>query len=306
MLYGKSIRDFNASWFQAREWLEFSISKKVAFCFCCWHYLARNSTTANYDPSLITSGYSNWKHALEKNKGFNKHEVSSMNVKVLSLWKEQRIRISTNQSASTLVNDDQLVNNRYYVKSIAKLFNFCASMSLPLRGHNSNGIITLDESSDDEPSGLFIKLLEYTLLKDEKLRSAFASIPKNAIYTSPTIQNEMIETLKETVLEKVVADIKVSDINWFTLKADITRDPTNVENVSVVIKFVKLGKAYESLIGLPLTEKFDAGAITSVRLDCINSCGIDPKKMISQCYDGAAVMSGTYGGVQKKIQETLN
>ena len=28
--------------------------------------------------------------------------------------------------------------------------------------------------------------------------------------------------------------------------------------------------------------------------------------MISQCYDGAAVMWGRYGGVQKKIQETLN
>ena len=67
-----------------------------------------------------------------------------------------------------------------------------------------------------------------------------------------------------------------------------------------------MGKAYESLIGLPLTENFDADAITSVLLDCINSCGIDPKKMISLCYDGAAVMSGRYGKVQTKIQEALN
>ena len=103
----------------------------------------------------------------------------------------------------------------------------------------------------------------------------------------------MVEILKETVLEKVVADINASDIIWFTLKADSTRDPTNVKNVSVVTRFVKEGKAYESLIGLPLMEKFDADAITSVLLDCINSCDIDLKKMISQCYDGAAVMSGS-------------
>ena len=175
-----------------------------------------------------------------------------------------------------------------------------------MRGHNSSGIITLDERSDDEPPGLFMKFFEYTLLKNEKLRSAFASIPKNAAYKSPMIQNEMVEILKETVIEKVVADINASDINGFTLKADSTRDPINVENVLVVIRFVKEEKAYETLIGMPLTEKFNANAITSVLLVCINSCGIDSEKMISQCYDGAAVMSGRYDGVPKKIQETLN
>ena len=195
-----------------------------------------------------------------------------MHVKALSLWKEQQIRISTHQSVSTLVNDDQLVKNRYYIKSIIQVIQFLCINELPLRGHNSSGIITLDESSDDEPSGLFMKLF--------KLQSAFASIPKNASYTSPMIQNKMVKILTETVLEKVVVDINASDINWFTLKADSTCDLTNVENVSVVIRFVKEGKANESLIGQPLKEKFDADAITSVLLDCINSNGIDPKKMI--------------------------
>ena len=78
----------------------------------------------------------------KKNKGSNKHEASSMHVKALSLWKEQQIRISTNQTVSTLVDDNQLVKNRYYVKSIAQVIQFLCINELPLRGHKSSGIIT--------------------------------------------------------------------------------------------------------------------------------------------------------------------
>ena len=140
---------------------------------------------------------------MKKNIGLNKHEASSMHVEALSLWKEQQIRIFANQSVITLVNDNnQLVKKRYYVKIIAQIIQFLCINELPLRGHNSSSIITLDKSSDDEPSGLFMKLFEYALLKDEKLRNAFASNPKNATYTSPMIQNEMVKILKKTCFKK--------------------------------------------------------------------------------------------------------
>jgi hypothetical protein len=57
-------------------------------------------------------------------------------------------------------------------------------------------------------------------------------IPKNANYTSPVIQNEIIEILSDMVRESVVADIRNADVPWFTLMEDGTRDKNNRENIS--------------------------------------------------------------------------
>ena len=40
-------------------------------------------------------------------------------------------------------------------------------------------------------------------------------------------------------------------------------------------------------------------------LKSIEDCGLEPNCILSQCYDGASVMAGKYGGVQKLLQEKL-
>lgn len=60
-----------------------------------------------------------------------------------------------------------------------------------------------DAADDDIASGLFLKLMEYTLEKDEKIASIAKGIPKNAKYTSKDIQNEIFETLADTVLGEI-------------------------------------------------------------------------------------------------------
>lgn len=60
-----------------------------------------------------------------------------------------------------------------------------------------------DAADDDIASGLFLRLMEYTLEKDEKLASIAKGIPKNAKYTSKDIQNEIIETLADMVLGEI-------------------------------------------------------------------------------------------------------
>lgn len=41
-------------------------------------------------------------------------------------------------------------------------------------------------------------------------------------------------------------------------------------------------------------------------LDILKSSNINPDYMLSQCYDGASIMSGSKGGVQALIQKELN
>ena len=120
------------------------------------------------------------------------------------------------------------------------------------------------------------------------------------------MQNEVIEVLKDVVLDEAVGDINTADVGFFTLKADGTRDPTNTENISVVIRFVKEGAVHETLVDMPSSQELDAESITTALLKSLRQCNIDPNKMLSQCYDGASVMSGKNGGVQRKLQEKLN
>jgi hypothetical protein len=40
--FGSRIRDFSSKWFVGRPWLEYSIEKQAAFCFCCRNFGCEN------------------------------------------------------------------------------------------------------------------------------------------------------------------------------------------------------------------------------------------------------------------------
>lgn len=54
------------------------------------------------------------------------------------------------------------------------------------------------------------------------------------------------------------------------------------------------------------TDKCDALSLTNMVLEELSGVGLDTNKILSQCYDGASVMSGREGGMQKHIQNKLN
>ena len=62
----------------------------------------------------------------------------------------------------------------------AVLFKFLCVNELGL--HGTAETLRHDAGGDDVASGLFLKLMEYTLEKDEKLASSTKGIPKNASY----------------------------------------------------------------------------------------------------------------------------
>ena len=297
--YGAKQHDFQSTWYSGRPWLEFSVALEAAFCYCCRHFSNR------IDPHFTVTGFSNWQHGLEKNKGFSKHAASIVHMQAMAAWKEKEIRASTKQEISTLVNERQLEQNRYYITSIVEAIQFLCTNELPLRGDGHSSIKTLDADNQDEPSGLFLRLFEYTLSKDVKLKEIFNTVPKNACYTSAMVQNEIISILKEVVLKDVVSDVNGSDIPYFTVKADGTRDPTNTENISVVVRFVKQGKVHEVLIDMTTSVKLDVDALMTAILKSLERCGLNPMNLLSQCYDRASVMAGKNGRVQKGSTSVL-
>lgn len=290
----KDGRCFQKEWYKKFSWVEYSPSKDAAFCYPCRQFLSNASS----ESAFTITGYKNWKAALEKSKGLSKHDSCKSHISAMLMWSERNKRETLGHEVSTMVYEEQLKKNRYYVKSIAEMIQFLAIHELPLRG-------TYDIEEHEEDS-LLKHFFEFTLNKDDVLKEYFKTIPKNATYLSPDIQNDIIKLLSECVREKIAEDIKNADVPWYTILADGTKDKKGNENFAIGIRYVKDGKAVESTLSIKTTSDLDAQSLTNLILTTLKENGLSVNNIISQCYDGASVMSGKRGGVQAILQQKTN
>lgn len=241
-LFGGRERCFSAAWYQSRPWLEYSVDRDACFCFPCRVF----GVAFSENDTFVSTGFRNWKAALERDRGLQKHACSQTHLQASSSWTEFCRRQVSGETVACLLGPQQIEKNRYYIKSMAGVVKFLAVNELPLRGDCE----TCDSEEDCIAAGLFAKLFKYTLEKDKYLADITSGIPQNAKYTSKTIQNEVIEILASMVLKKIKQKYDTADLAAFCLKSDGTRDRCNTENLSVIIRFVCNGVPEEHLIGL--------------------------------------------------------
>lgn len=190
-------RSFQKSWLQQFSWLEYSKLKDAAFCYPCRQY-----GIGNVSDVFCTIGFNDWQKALSKGYGLKRHEVSAHHLQSMLSWKEHQSRLDKNQHISSLLNETVLEKRRYYFKSIISTILFLAKNELPFRGDWN--------IENEEELGLFLNLFKYNLERDEHLRHCQEAMPANATYTSPQIQNEIIQVITETVRQKIISEINES------------------------------------------------------------------------------------------------
>jgi len=302
--FGKTECRFNPDWFNKCEWLEYSQTRDAAFCFPCnkFSHLGCIAThQAESETVFSHKGYRNWKYGLEK------HEQSKAHRTAMVLWKDLKERQQKGKEVSSMVNEEQCERNRYYVQSTMDIIFFLTVNELPLRGsvestflEKLNTIID-DPAGADEPCGLFMKMFQYTLQKDPRLSSVYSTIPRNASYTSPEFQNEVIHHLANLISESVVSEL---GDNWFTLMCDGTRDVNGLENISIVLRYVDVTATIrERLLCIVDTTELDAEGLTNVIMLHLEKHNIRLDRLLAQCYDGSSVISGTKRGIQALVQE---
>lgn len=127
---------------------------------------------------------------------------------------------------------------------------------------------------------------------------------KNAQYTSPQIQNEIIDLCGKSITEMLINDIKKS--TGYSILADETADFSGKEQLSVGVRFFDEEKKQvrEECLGFIQLSAMDAKTVANLIDDFIQSHGLDPMKCVGQGYDGCSTMSGVHGGVQKILQES--
>jgi len=93
-----------------------------------------------------------------------------------------------------------------------------------------------DESSDSKNQGNFIELIKFLATFNDKVdRVVLTNAPRNAKYTSPQIQKEILHifaTKVRNVISKEIGDAK------FCILVDGARDESKREQMAIILRFV--------------------------------------------------------------------
>ena len=126
--------------------------------------------------------------------------------------------------------------------------------------------------------------------------------PLNATYTSPEIQNQLLNVMPNMVRRSICN--AVQNVGPFSLLADESKDLSKTEQLTVVLRYVDIndGSIHEHFLTYVPMTNFTAESLSIYLVDTLREYELDPKQIISQGYDGATVMSGRCTGVQERIK----
>ncbi len=112
----------------------------------------------------------------------------------------------------------------------------------------------------------------------------------------------MISVISSAILDKLIQEIKTA--KFFTILADEVTDCANLEQVSLVVRFVDSDKQIrEEFVGFITVERITGEALAAALLSWFEVHTLDISFCRGQGYDGASNMSSSTVGVQARIRE---
>ena len=109
-----------------------------------------------------------------------------------------------------------------------------------LRGHKV--------SADSLNRGNFLEVLELVARHDKAVQDMMQHGPKNALYISPDIQNDILQIMGDMVRSMICN--RFQNAGFFTLMADESKDCSKREQFSIVFRYadVDTGTIYERFL----------------------------------------------------------
>lgn len=275
-----------------RNWLCYSVIRNYAYCQACWLFSQKQETS-------WTTGYTDWRHL---SIAITRHELSDDHLQccvVLQSWFDKK----------TLIDDLQQeikVKASFWRKVLHRIINITLTLAmsnLSFRGHR--------ESDSTGGVGNFLSIVHLLAKYDDTLQQLIAKPKRTVTYLSPTIQNEIIALLSNTLLEQILHNIKATP--FYSILIDSTQDISKIDQLSFVIRYVEIKhddknrptqlNIEESFLGFFEIVNQSAANITETIVKTLNDkYKLNFDKLRGQSYDGAACMSGIYNGVQARIK----
>ena len=181
------------------------------------------------------------------------------------------------------------VDQREHLLTVLEVILFCAQREIPLRG---------DDESDKSLNRVnFRELLSLLSQYDSKINERLEKMPSNAGMLSPNIQNDLLESSKQVLLEQIKTKIHAAE--FYAILADEVKDVSKKElDLGVSLRYVADSVIRERAIGFVQLKDLSAQCISDELLKLLQPFDLEPVCCVGQGYDGASFMSGKEGGVQ--------
>ncbi|XP_004512321.1 uncharacterized protein [Cicer arietinum] len=289
---GSSLRRFCPSWFiEFGNWLEYSIEKDAAFCFCCYLFRPDSGKHSGSD-SFVTEGFSNWK----KKERLSSH-VGGHNSAHSIAWKKCQDFMKQNQHIEVAISKqfEQVRDSspRHLVTTI-DCIRFILKQGLVFCDH--------DESTNSSCQSYFLGLLEL-LSEPKESRSlvVMENAPESHQLITPAIQKDIVNVVALETTKAIISDI---GDELFVILVGEARDISNKEQMVVVLRYVnKNGSIVERFLGI-----FDVKDRTSLSFkkqidELFCKHGLSISRVRGQGYDGASNMQEEFSGLKSLILE---
>ena len=227
-------RAFRAAWFADYDWLEYSVTKKAAYCFYCFLF-RKEADHEKFGHDVFTKiGYTNWKQAASR--GFPDHcrAVNGCHNKARQFavdFSNQRKSISRKFEVNSITSEQQY---EIRVNAALDIARFLIAQGHAFRGH--------DESSSSLNKGNFLEMLDWYKKKNNEVRVAFDELcPKNARMTSPEIQKDLTQSCALEISKVIKEEIGG---NLFSILIDESRDISIAEQMAVIVRLVLISQFF--------------------------------------------------------------
>ncbi|XP_059671069.1 uncharacterized protein LOC132316609 [Cornus florida] len=272
--------------------VEYSPTKDAAFCLP--YFLFGKKPTGHPGTNAFTlEGFRNWKKVnAGKNCAFlnhigegpcSPHNIAERSCKDLMY---QPCHFDKVMEKQTL---EQISNNRLRLKTSVDAVRWLTFQACAFRGH--------DECPESRNRGNFIEMVKIlATYNDDVAKLVLENAPKNAKYTSPQIQKEILHVLARKVRSKIREDIGDTK---FCILVDEACDESKREQMALVLRFVDrdgfLQKRFFDIMHVKDTTSLTLKNALSTVLSHYN---LSVQDLRGQGYDGASNMRGTWNGLQ--------
>ena len=122
---------------------------------------------------------------------------------------------------------EMIQKNRHYIKSLIEVLLLCSKQEISMRG--------IKESNNSVNRGNLLEILSLIAKHDPVVKQRLSDGPKNALYTSADIQNELLNIMASMVREKICNKIREAEV--YSVLADGTKDYSKKEQLSIVLRY---------------------------------------------------------------------
>lgn len=296
--YGKK-RSFNHSWLDMYKWLAYSPAQDGAYCKICVLFgtISIDKGASKLD-HLVKSPLKFWTTASSRLRDHATKSIVHKNATLVAnnfcavmKSKQQSIGEQLNKAVTS-----QIAENRKRLYPIVKTILFCGHQNIALRGHR--------ESGSSLNWGNFKALLLFRIDSGDVILKEHLSLsPKNATYTSNTIQNNFIITIGKWIQNIIVGKVDAGS-RVFAIIADEGRDCSNKEQMPIVVRYMdEANDIREDFLSFVECEHGTTGAQLAdlIETTC-HSLGLDMNLCRGQGYDGAGNMAGVCSGAATIIR----